>query len=82
MGKNPTRGEKDMFQNNYFKNRDSIPGLKIQDSAGSIRGFFFDQTVPVFKLRIQYKEPYKYRYSNVGYRGQQDHQTYTEDPNK
>ena len=40
LGKNPTRDGKDMFQNNYyFWNRDSIPGLRIQDSARSIRGW-------------------------------------------
>jgi hypothetical protein len=40
LGKNPTRDGKDMFQNNYFRNRNSIPGLKFQDSAGSIRGWY------------------------------------------
>jgi len=42
---------------------------------------FFDQDIPVFNLKIPYKDHTPYRYTLVGYRRQPYHQTkYRKDP--
>jgi len=44
---------------------------------------FFYQDIPVFNLKIPYKDHTPYRYTLVGYRRQPYHQTkYKEDPKK
>ena len=46
-----------------------IRGIELVKALAIVRLFFY-QNIPVLKLKIQYMDPYKYRYVQEGYRGQ------------
>jgi len=67
----------------YLSNRAGSSEDYRESRAGVVCMLFFYQDIPVFNLKIPYKDHTPYRYTLVGYRRQPYHQTkYKEDPKK